>query len=98
MGCVMKKSSLFKAAAAIAALIASTPIASANPFFLFGQPMQHPAPMTTAPVEQAAPEEERVELPARFRRQIVEYRTSEPAGTIIVDTPNTYLYLVLGNG
>ena len=40
----------------------------------------------------------RAEVPARFRRQIVEYRTNEPAGTIIVDTPNTYLYLVLGNG
>ena len=29
---------------------------------------------------------------------LVEYRTKEPAGTIIVDTPNTYLYLVLGGG
>ena len=26
------------------------------------------------------------------------YQTREPAGTIIIDTPNTYLYLVLGNG
>ena len=40
----------------------------------------------------------RAEVPARFRRQIVDYRTNEPAGTIIIDTPNTYLYLVLGNG
>jgi len=38
------------------------------------------------------------ELPERFRRQIVEFSTTEPAGTIIIDTPNTYLYLVLGNG
>jgi len=38
------------------------------------------------------------ELPERFRRQIVEFTTAEPAGTIIIDTPNTYLYLVLGNG
>ena len=38
------------------------------------------------------------ELPARFRRQMVEYQTREPAGTIIIDTPNTYLYLVLGSG
>ena len=35
---------------------------------------------------------------ARFRRQIVDYRTNEAPGTIIIDTPNTYLYLVLGNG
>jgi lipoprotein-anchoring transpeptidase ErfK/SrfK len=38
------------------------------------------------------------ELPPQFRRTLVEYRTNEPAGTIIVDTPNTYLYLVLGGG
>jgi lipoprotein-anchoring transpeptidase ErfK/SrfK len=37
-------------------------------------------------------------LPSQFRRTLVEYRTKEPAGTIIIDTPNTYLYLVLGNG
>ncbi|MBX9773464.1 MAG: L,D-transpeptidase [Xanthobacteraceae bacterium] len=40
----------------------------------------------------------RKELPPQFRRTTVEYRTREPAGTIIVDTQNTYLYLVLGNG
>jgi lipoprotein-anchoring transpeptidase ErfK/SrfK len=34
----------------------------------------------------------------QFRRRIVDYRTSEAPGTIIVDTPNTYLYLVLGGG
>jgi lipoprotein-anchoring transpeptidase ErfK/SrfK len=94
----MNKISFIKAAAAIAALVASTSIASANPFFLFGQPMQQ-QPAMQAPVERAAPAiEESVDLPARFRRQIVDYRTSEPAGTIIIDTPNTYLYLVLGNG
>jgi lipoprotein-anchoring transpeptidase ErfK/SrfK len=38
------------------------------------------------------------ELPQRFRRQMVDFATVEPAGTIIIDTPNTYLYLVLGNG
>jgi lipoprotein-anchoring transpeptidase ErfK/SrfK len=38
------------------------------------------------------------ELPAQFRRTMVDYRTKEPAGTIIIDTPNTYLYFVLGNG
>jgi lipoprotein-anchoring transpeptidase ErfK/SrfK len=38
------------------------------------------------------------ELPLQFRRQLVNFQTKEPAGTIIVDTPNTYLYLVMGNG
>jgi lipoprotein-anchoring transpeptidase ErfK/SrfK len=43
----------------------------------------------TGPKKEMAPE---------FRRTLVDYRTKEPAGTIIVDTPNTYLYLVLGDG
>jgi lipoprotein-anchoring transpeptidase ErfK/SrfK len=37
-------------------------------------------------------------LPPQLRRQLVDYQTIEPAGTIIVDTPHTYLYLILGNG
>jgi lipoprotein-anchoring transpeptidase ErfK/SrfK len=41
---------------------------------------------------------ENAELPARFRRQIVSYSTSEAPGTIVIDTPNTYLYYVLGGG
>jgi lipoprotein-anchoring transpeptidase ErfK/SrfK len=38
------------------------------------------------------------DFPARLRRQVVDYPTSEAAGTVIVDTPNTYLYYVLGGG
>jgi lipoprotein-anchoring transpeptidase ErfK/SrfK len=37
-------------------------------------------------------------LPPQFRRTLVDYYTKEPAGTLIIDTPNTYLYLVLGQG
>ena len=38
------------------------------------------------------------QLPLQFRRTLVDYSTKEPAGTLIIDTPNTYLYLVLGQG
>jgi lipoprotein-anchoring transpeptidase ErfK/SrfK len=38
------------------------------------------------------------QLSPQFRRTLVDYSTKEPAGTIIIDTPNTYLYLVLGQG
>ncbi|MFZ0425895.1 MAG: L,D-transpeptidase [Xanthobacteraceae bacterium] len=38
------------------------------------------------------------ELPAQLQRQVVDYPSNEPAGTIIVDTPHTYLYLTLGGG
>jgi lipoprotein-anchoring transpeptidase ErfK/SrfK len=44
------------------------------------------------------PETGPVQLPPQFRRTMVEFRTKEPAGTVIIDTPNTYLYYVLGNG
>jgi lipoprotein-anchoring transpeptidase ErfK/SrfK len=50
--------------------------------------------------------DEGYELPAipvakinkRFLRQIVPDPTGEPAGTIVVDTANHFLYLVRGNG
>ena len=38
------------------------------------------------------------ELPLQFRRQLVDYVTTEPAGTVIIDTAHTYLYLVRGGG
>jgi len=52
------------------------------------------------PMQAAPSEDEGVvrELPARLRRQIVSYATREAPGTVIIDTPNTYLYYVLGNG
>jgi lipoprotein-anchoring transpeptidase ErfK/SrfK len=37
-------------------------------------------------------------IATHLRRAIVDYPTNESAGTVIIDTPNTYLYLVLGNG
>ena len=38
------------------------------------------------------------ELPAPLQRQIVYYPSNEPAGTIIIDTAHTFLYLTLGDG
>jgi lipoprotein-anchoring transpeptidase ErfK/SrfK len=48
----------------------------------------------------AAPNQAQPQETARYdlRRQEVSYSTREAPGTIIVDTANTYLYLVLGNG
>lgn len=45
---------------------------------------------------QAAPEDSA--LPARFQRTVVSLDTREAPGTIIIDTRNTYLYLVTGPG
>jgi len=86
-------------ALAIGAAALSAPATAAPlplfPFFL-PQPQIEaaPPPVSTAPRE----EDERFELPARLRRQVVNYYSREAPGTIIIDTPNTYLYLVLGNG
>jgi lipoprotein-anchoring transpeptidase ErfK/SrfK len=44
------------------------------------------------------PETGPAQLPPNLRRQEVAFVTKEPPGTIVVDTPNTYLYYVLGNG
>ena len=38
------------------------------------------------------------DIPARLHRNIVEYPTREAPGTVVIDTPNTYLYYVLGGG
>jgi lipoprotein-anchoring transpeptidase ErfK/SrfK len=51
-------------------------------------------PQTSQPI---APQET-AQMPARLRRQIVAFVTAEQPGTIIVDTPNTFLYYVLGGG
>jgi lipoprotein-anchoring transpeptidase ErfK/SrfK len=63
-----------------------------------GAPPQGPdnrSVMLLPPDEQ--PDSAPVNLPPNLRRQEINFVTKEPAGTIIVDTPNTYLYYVLGN-
>jgi lipoprotein-anchoring transpeptidase ErfK/SrfK len=49
-----------------------------------------------APVEEQT--DQSYETPAQFKRQIVAYNGSEAPGTIIIDTPNTFLYLVQPGG
>jgi lipoprotein-anchoring transpeptidase ErfK/SrfK len=38
------------------------------------------------------------QIDPKFQKQIVEYRGSEPAGTVVIDTPQRFLFLVQGNG
>ena len=88
-----------KTVAAVASFLVASAIstASANPFnpfeALFG-PHREAVP---APAY-ANPQDDEKELRGDLRRQIVSYRTSEAPGTIIIDTPNTFLYLVLPGG
>jgi lipoprotein-anchoring transpeptidase ErfK/SrfK len=79
--------------------IAFSASALASPLPIF--PFILTAPVQSAPPQQAAPSEDdgRVaEMPARWKRQTISYATREAPGTIIIDTPNTYLYYVLGGG
>jgi lipoprotein-anchoring transpeptidase ErfK/SrfK len=66
--------------------------AAASPLALFTATTAPQHATDTTDEQPAAP------TPARLRRQVVAYDTGEAPGTVIVDTPNTYLYLVLGNG
>jgi len=58
-----------------------------------GQPTQ----LAALPPEEQ-PELNPAELPPHLRKQEVDFASKEPAGTIVVDTANTYLYYILGNG
>jgi lipoprotein-anchoring transpeptidase ErfK/SrfK len=86
--------------------IAFSASAAATPVQLFPFLPMPPAPFAqpaipAQPPVQAAPSDDEGtvhEMPARLRRQMVNYATREAPGTVIIDTPNTYLYYVLGNG
>src|SRR5882762_8376377 len=59
-------------------------------------------PFMSSRADQMAPLEEQTEqgfeLPARFKRQVVGYSGGEAPGTIVIDTGNTFLYLVQPGG
>ena len=86
-------------AIALGAVMAATS-AQAQTFATLFNSQQQYAPQQQAVEAMPADEDaaQDVQLDPRLRRQIVNYRTNEAPGTIIVDTPNTYLYLVMGDG
>jgi lipoprotein-anchoring transpeptidase ErfK/SrfK len=86
-------------AVALAAALWST-AAFAGPFAFFEPPARASTPFDQVlrdrgPVEEPA---DTADVAANLRRQVVAYPTSEAPGTIVIDTPHTYLYLVLGGG
>jgi lipoprotein-anchoring transpeptidase ErfK/SrfK len=79
---------------AFSASVAAAPV-QLFPFILM------PPVQSEPPQQQLVPQDEEgaaTELPARLKRQVVSYASREAPGTIIIDTPNTYLYYVLGGG
>jgi lipoprotein-anchoring transpeptidase ErfK/SrfK len=50
------------------------------------------------PAEQTEAVDPRLTIDPKFQKQVVEYHGSEPAGTVVIDTPNRFLFLVQDNG
>jgi lipoprotein-anchoring transpeptidase ErfK/SrfK len=75
---------------------------------IFRDPSPQAYPDQSAPDDQAYPQQAEPEdsvtdeAPGvtrdQFRKQIVAYNSNEAPGTIVIDTPHTYLYYVLGQG
>jgi lipoprotein-anchoring transpeptidase ErfK/SrfK len=82
----------------IAAAAFSCGVAQAQPLFDFSNPpAQSQIGPQYAPTEQNDAKED-FGLDPGLQRQLVNYAGYEAPGTIIIDTPNTFLYYVLGHG
>jgi lipoprotein-anchoring transpeptidase ErfK/SrfK len=98
-GAMSKSNQLIRCsfAALIAGAALSYTPAVAQDMFTFIRPpvLIEPTPQA---LDQQSDESENAQLPAYLQKQVVDYRGREAAETIIIDTPNTLLYYVLGNG
>jgi lipoprotein-anchoring transpeptidase ErfK/SrfK len=97
MACGARESSVF-GAVLIATMVALPPAGASGPLA-----MVVPTGAAAAIFEQVlrdppAADDAQAEIPARLRRQPVTYPTREAPGTLVIDTANTYLCLVLGGG
>ncbi|MGJ5023154.1 L,D-transpeptidase [Bradyrhizobium oligotrophicum] len=104
-GTVYSSSRILFGVLVASAIVAATPTQAAPPAplpfpFLLPPPIAAYEPPATAPQLITPREDEATayELPARLRRQVVSYSTREAPGTVVIDTPNKYLYYVLGSG
>ena len=85
----MKSHSLISLALLTSAVLVAAAPARAQTFAAYAPPQQIETIDEDAPPAQPNPE---------LRRTMVDYRGKENAGTIIVDTPNKFLYFVMGDG
>jgi lipoprotein-anchoring transpeptidase ErfK/SrfK len=88
----------------LSSCVSSAPTSSSTAVASTARPSPDPAP--PSPAMYAAMPQEQFPIPAvklsqvdpRFWRQVVDYPTNERVGTLIVDTPNKFLYHVLPGG
>lgn len=69
--------------------MAATPPIETSPEIMYAAMPQEPYPIPAVNLKK---------LDSQYYRQLVAYSSPEPVGTIIVDTPNRYLYLTMENG
>jgi lipoprotein-anchoring transpeptidase ErfK/SrfK len=101
------RASVSLATLAMSASLSYSSAALAQPLAM-NEPAEYPYAVfeQTLPAVRAVPryestalsKESPYEIPSHLRRQVVSYSGRESPGTIVIDTPNTYLYYVLGNG
>jgi lipoprotein-anchoring transpeptidase ErfK/SrfK len=112
--CVPMRDFCFRSISVLTLLIAGSAPAFAQSFSIYDDPPRPPGSIPRSVyqrVMQSEPEDidrsdrmlldrliESSTVPEQFRRRVVAYPAPESAGTIVIDTPNTYLYYVLGGG
>jgi lipoprotein-anchoring transpeptidase ErfK/SrfK len=64
----------------------------------YGSPVYGSQPVYGQPAQPYGNEPAHAAFDPKFEKQLVEYHGNEKAGTIVVDTPNKFLFLVQGNG
>jgi lipoprotein-anchoring transpeptidase ErfK/SrfK len=74
-----------------------------RPYPGYQAPMPQPQAPAVAPQQQAyaptnPPDESNYPINPKFQRQVVAYNGDEKPGTIIVDTPDKFLFLIEGDG
>ena len=70
-------------------------MASSSPVYV-APPVHAPAP-APAPVPLVEPPKADADIPGALVRQVVDYASRQAPGTVIIDTNNTFLYLVLND-
>ncbi len=90
--------SLIHCAAAIVLLSCAPTHAQELFTFLRPPPQIQIAPQAASFTSLDPTRDDKVQLSARLQRQIVAYSSREAPGTVIIDTPHTHLFYVLGNG
>jgi lipoprotein-anchoring transpeptidase ErfK/SrfK len=91
------RSRLLLTVAAAALFVAALPWTAKAQTLSYAQEPSLSGPLSNLPAGNATYEED-ASIPEHLKRSVVAYDTREAPGTIVIDTANTYLYYVLGQG